>query len=233
MKKIVLGVLGLVFSAQAIAQAAGAAGMPYVPLWVLQPQPQWVPLPLAMPQGGTVQVLPPRQVPYPTPFWMWYVPGPAPASVPAPAPRQQPGAQVVSPAAAGGNSPGLEQKSAAPTPVTLPNMDAALPTPTSAGVEPAALQPAAKEALQPGPAAYDETASAIGQPVALSEPEPAPALVPVAKARTAVKQRSNASTAAATPKTVVASPAKAGKAGNNGKKSRKLCWMNGRLDVCD
>jgi hypothetical protein len=249
--KVFVGMLGLVVAAQASAQAVGPVGIPYVPMWVMQPQPQWMPIPpLALPQGGAVPVLPPRQVPpqlvsahqmpYPTPFWMWYVPSPAPAPASTPAPVA---GQTRSPAAAPAVLPATEQKTEVPQPVLPPIVEAVPvsppPAPTPAPVEPVAGQSAATVHPAPevsqavAPEGVRAASGATAQPTPSSEPQPAPALVPPAKARTAAKQRSTGGPASTRANATSALPAKAGKNGTNGKKSRKLCWKNGRLDVCE
>jgi hypothetical protein len=210
-----------IFSSAAWSQQPGTlqpTGWPQILFWTVNPynlQPQLWAQPTAMPRPGIPQALP-----FPTPFWLWPLP-PQPSSLAPPSPSASlptsPSPPVVS-------TVQVETSLPETAPVTAPAVqeetltEAPAPTPATIEVSIPKPEPAFAEVTSPiVPIEVTATTSTIEAPpiptvldesVVLTEAEPNPAseAKTLKKARTAKK--------------------------NVTKKVRKLCWKDGRLDVC-
>jgi hypothetical protein len=219
-KWVVLLASGFVVG-QALAQQAPwpAPSMPYVPFWVVPAPTQPVP----------PQFLLPKNVPFPMPFWLWYAP--PPGAVPFPQALPAPGVAKA------------EAKSEAKAEVP-PEVVPAPAQPEKAVLPP---EPVISQAVAPpGPSTEAPEATLVEQ-VAESLPKTEPkakvqaSSVPVrhAVARTASKpQSAPAKAVVTTPKSTPvkkasAQPGSSASKPKAAKKTRKLCWKDGRLDVCE
>ena len=194
---------------------------PQILFWTINPynlQPQlWV-QPTAIPRPGVPPGVP--GVPFPTPFWLWPLP-PQPTSYASPSPSASlpttPSPPVVSAVQVETLPP--ETPSATPSAVqetTVPEAPATAPTATEVSISKYDLAPE-KSTPPIAPTEVATTTSTMEAPFtppppdknfAPTEAEPKPFIETqtLKKARTAKK--------------------------NVAKKVRKLCWKDGRLDVC-
>jgi hypothetical protein len=193
-------------------------GWPQILFWTVNPyhfQPQLWAQPTTMPRPGI-----PQAIPFPTPFWLWPLPPQPPALAPS-----SPAASVPTPPSTPTVSAAhMETLSPEALPVTPPAVPeetltkAAAPTPATTETSIAKPEPALEEATPPiAPIELTATTPSIEAqliPAPLdenisrtnAEPKPASETKTLKKARTAKK--------------------------NVTKKVRKLCWKDGRLDVC-
>ncbi len=199
---------------------------PQILFWTLNPstlQPQLWAQPTAMPRPAV-----PPGIPFPTPFWLWPLP-PQPSSLAPPSssaslpkissPPTVSAAQgktlppdipvAISPAASPPVSPQVQEATLAETTAT---------TPATTEVSITKPEQAPAEAMTPiAPTEVDATTSTIEAPLI-----PAPLDGNIASTKTETKPASEAKT-----------QKKARTAKKNvTKKVRKLCWKDGRLDVC-
>jgi hypothetical protein len=210
-----------IFSSAAWSQQPGTiqpTGWPQILFWAVNPynlQPQLWAQPTTMPRPGI-----PQAIPFPTPFWLWPLP-PQPLSLTPPLPSASlltiPSPPVVSavqvetslPETAPVTAPAVQKETLTEVPAATPaTIEVSIPKP----------KPAFAEATSPI-AAIEVTATTLtidaplipaahDESVALTEAEPKPTneAKTLKKARTAKKIAT--------------------------KKVRKLCWKDGRLDVC-
>lgn len=202
-----------------------APAPPYVPYWVVPAPNQAVP----------PRFLPPQQVPFPMPFWFWYAPAPGTL----PFPQMKP---------ATGETKPVAPPEAAPAPVQAEKVVPAAAPASEVSAPQAALPPGPADKA-PEPAVMERTAMPTPEPVpdrrtaspqvqaaepparkaakSVSAPASAPLKAPVAKAKTSDMVAAGAAKKpVAQTNTVTSKPKPA-------KKSRKLCWKDGRLDVCE
>jgi hypothetical protein len=210
-------------------------GAPYVPFWIMPVPNQAIPV---LPP----RYLPPREVPFPMPFWYWYAPPPGGQAL-----QERPAA----PAEAKGEarSEARPETRSEQTPPAVPmettvssqeTVQSPVPPPSDATVHGEAPRiEAAGE--QPDPVAVpvpEPKTEAKAEPVAAPIPAPmkppqeqvSQKAVSVPKANTARKPLVTPVQPAAVASTTTPKPAS--KPAST-KKARKLCWKNGRLDVCE
>jgi hypothetical protein len=224
-----------IFGASVQAQQSFAPG-PQTPFWSFNPYfPQAQMWAAPMPMQPMRQLMPqpiPQPIPFPTPFWLWPMVPQIPAPSPSPPVRESAATtatpdsaqvmQIPSPDLSPAASDAPQTSADAATPSTpevplsataevtpAPELDAPYDTATDS-------PPAGAAAVDPGlptspeaPATPTDPAS-LAPPVAVPEAEPVTTADqidnPVVKARTAKKKST--------------------------RKIRKLCWKDGRLDVC-
>lgn len=229
--RLTLCLLAGFLAGQASAQQAAwsPSQASYVPLWVVPAPVQPVPPPYLLPQ----------RVPFPMPFWMWFAPPPGmPWAIPVPPTGVQaaagPPARLEAPAPTGMPAAGAPP-AVTPAPVK-PDLPAPVPSDAAPPVEKSvavpAVQPevvASTAAAKPDPAKVEAARETTGAPAQL------PTKVPVKPVETPKAKTPAPKTERTTPKRTGAPvnakvvPAPAKPAG----KTRKLCWKDGRLDVCE
>lgn len=167
---------------------------------------------------------PPQPMPFPTPFWIW--PAPQVPSAPVPVTPAPPAPISPAPPAPGHQ----EEKALAPPLAPAPAMS--VPAPPLPGPGPEAA---------PGPQSPGAAAGRMEIHALPARPEPAPVELSVVPPPAAVPQPGKPAAQHAVPEEIPAVQApplskRAGKKRPNSKKPalkpRKLCWKNGRLDVC-
>jgi hypothetical protein len=168
--------------------------------------PFWVPNPPAQPLAP--RFLPPSAVPFPMPFWFWYAPPPGTTAPVAPQMGAVPQANRPAPAAPA--QVGSEPSPAVPAPT------AAMPPPEAqAGSE----SKSATKVAGPGNGGVAKKVSRTA-----AKPHPRRVSTTVTQVRKApAAKKPLGKTAAAKP---------SASASGQAKKARRLCWENGRLDVC-
>ena len=210
-----------IFTSAAWSQQQGSTqptGWPQILFWTVNPynlQPQLWMQPTTMPRPGI-----PQAIPFPTPFWLWPLP-PQPSSL---APSSPAASLPTAPSPPTVSVTQVETLTPEILPVTPPTVQeetlaaAPAPTPATTDISITKPEPALAEATLPiAPIEVTATTSSIEAPptpAALdeniarmeAEPKPASEAKTLKKARTAKK--------------------------NVIKKVRKLCWKDGRLDVC-
>ncbi|MCP5278218.1 MAG: hypothetical protein H6935_07645 [Thiobacillus sp.] len=244
MNKWIAGAVGFLAGGQVMAQQLPwpVNTMPYVPYWV-------VPAPL---QPMPPRFLSPQQVPFPMPFWFWYAPAPGIVTLPElkhasdqipPQVRDVHKSEVAKEAASGPAAMQLAapaqvtppqvtppQESQVRPEMTVPDMAAREPEPAAEKPVPAPQTETLQEVqsapqpeeqpraeIKPVPSPVAEQPEVARETKVLHMPAKAPVPGPKVQARKAPSTRSS----------VVASKPKPAK------KSRKLCWKDGRLDVCE
>jgi hypothetical protein len=195
-----------------VAWSQQPAGWPPVLFWPFNPyllQPQYWPQ-LAPSVPGQV-------VPFPTPFWLWPVQQPQPATkaaVEAPVASQLPAAST--PAAPAATASAASVPAPAPAPISQAN-------PEPAETLTPAVTPAVPTLLV---TPIEIPPATTPEPTGQTEPATLPALMPPAET--------------SAPGAAVSDPAKKPKLIKKSRtakpkttqKVRKLCWKDGRLDVC-
>jgi hypothetical protein len=210
-----------IFTSAAWSQQPGPlqlTGWPQILFWTVNPynlQPQLWAQPTTMPRPGI-----PQAIPFPTPFWLWPLP-PQPLSLTPPLPSA--------------SLPTI------PSPPVVSAVQVETSLPETAPVTPQAVQ---EEALAKAPASTPAATE-----VSITKPEPAPEISTPPIAPIEVTALTSSIEAPLTPAThdesvalteaeqKPASEAKPLKKARTAKKNatkkvRKLCWKDGRLDVC-
>jgi len=223
-----LVILLAIFTSTAWSQQPGTiqpAAWPQILFWTLNPynlQPQLWAQPATMPRVAAQPGVPPV-LPFPTPFWLWPLPPQqSPIALPSPAaplpttpsPPPVPAAQVETPTPETPpvtlpEVPEVPEATLTKAPTTTPaTPEISLTKQEQAPVE--ALHPIAPiETTVPAPAIEAQISPITpteNMPQAAAEAKPAREAIAPKKAKTAKKKST--------------------------KKVRKLCWKDGRLDVC-
>ncbi len=210
-----------IFTSAAWSQQPGSTqstGWPQILFWTVNPynlQPQlWV-QPTTMPRPGIPQALP-----FPTPFWLWPLP-PQPSSLAPPSPSASlptsPSPPVVSavqvetslPETAPVTAPAVQEETLTEAPAATPaTIEVSIPKPEPAFAEATSPILPIEVTATTSPIEAAPIPTVLDENIARMEAEPTPA----SEAKTLKKART-------AKKNVI-------------KKVRKLCWKDGRLDVC-